>query len=197
MQAQKENAEIEPIYEADGTVVFTTKNKQYKRLIAVIIAVYKTMLVVFIVIELIALFALLLGISAHSKALLTFFVTTAPLFLVLIFIVRWGLKRLNGPLRNPALLLSSDGLTLKAEPFLGTILWDEIAAIETGRYLSFSVVVVKLKDRAALQARLGNRGRYLRRHEMPGGGLGFPSFPFVLSSDDLVARINRYRERGL
>ncbi len=194
LQAQKETQESELRDENADTVVFHTKNKPYKTLIVVLPALYKPLLIISIVVETLAL---LLGLLAHAHTLLLLFVTTAPILLLAFFILRWCITRLNGPLGNPTLQLSPEGMTLHTEPFLGTVPWDEIASVEAGSLMGMPTVIVKPRDRAALQARLGKRGRYLWMYAMPGGGLGFPCLQFGLSPDDLAARINRYHERGL
>ena len=106
--------------------------------------------------------------------------------------IRFLRSQTNRPQVKPIIYLTREGVTIDGVPAIGTILWDEIAAIEPTRFLLSPVVRLVPRDRKRLRARLGAQGKNLWMYRMP-GGLGISCTPFSLSPKAMAGRINDYR----
>ena len=193
MQLQREAASGD---ENADTIVFHAKGKiarLRKTLISLVNVLFKVSVV------LCAVSVLLLGLLVlmHTPRSWEYFWGVVPVLLGSLLLMAYVTKKLNGPALHQVLTLSPDGFTLQTEPFLGTILWEEIASVSPARFLGLPYLQMTLTDEAAFRNRIGKKARYLWTYKMPGGGLGISALIFGLPADDLAARINRYRERGL
>ena len=211
MQAQQTHygepiEETLSLNENTDTVVFHTKGK-LTRLLKILASFINVLFkVLVILVMLLSVCLLLTALLTHAPRSWEYFWGAVPVLLGNLLLMAYVTKKLNGPALHPVLTLSPDGLTLKADPalgtlrtdpFLGMILWEEIADITSARFLGRSCLRLTLSDEAAFRNRIGKKARYLWTYKIPGGGLGLSSDLFGLSPDDLAARINRYRERGL
>ena len=185
MQAHRQFTEPD-IDETADTVVFSPKPKLVKR--------RKILLPVVLFAVLLEFAVAVMGFVLHS-----FFLIGLGVFYFLFvgLIAVWYVKQTRGPRMKPRMILAPDGFSIETDPYLGVIPWDEIADVQPGRFLGTPMVRIVPKNKAALRQKLGAGGRFMWMYWEPKGGLGVNCIPFGMSPEDLAARVNRYRERGL
>jgi hypothetical protein len=93
------------------------------------------------------------------------------------------------------LRIDSEGISLQDVTGIhGPIPWSHLETVTPRKLLFFPLIHAYFRDPAATKKLLGMK-YWLFYY--PGGGMGLRSDLFGLSAEELAARIERYRERGL